>query len=585
MNNKQRRAIARAFELRKQATHAGISRREFMKLGGAAASAAFLGLGGSRWLGADGGSVPLSPPTTPFAAPLPIPPVMTPVANASLLNGGMPNPAVHQFYNMFPPAKFYEYAVREGYNNFHPELGPSRVWSYEGVYPGPTLVARYGEPVLLRIHNALPTNEQLLQNPTFGTNQVLNHLHNFHSCPFSDGGPWDWYNPGEFQDHHYTMARAGFTSPTTLGVGDVRETLGTLFFHAHRPDFTTQNVYKGQVAFFLCFDDLDSGSEESGLRLPSGPYDVPLLFADKVFEPSGELFFDAFDLDGILGDKFTVNGVVQPYLRVKRRKYRFRFLNSGPSRFYQFYLTKNGSYITNPFIQIANDGNLLRAPVRRSSVDMAVAERVDVVIDFSAIAQPGDEIILVNRLEQTNGRGPTGSLLNPGHQIMKFIVEESVADGSQVPMVLREQPTIDLTSVAQTRTWRFERGNGAWQINGRFFDPQRSEAQVRRNSAEIWVLQNNSGGWSHPIHIHHEEFRILSRNGKTPPSWEQGRKDVVRLGPNEEIRVYIRFRDFPDPNFTHPIASQQANVGRYPMHCHNTTHEDHAMMLRWDIVP
>jgi FtsP/CotA-like multicopper oxidase with cupredoxin domain len=24
--------------------------------------------------------------------------------------------------------------------------------------------------------------------------------------------------------------------------------------------------------------------------------------------------------------------------------------------------------------------------------------------------------------------------------------------------------------------------------------------------------------------------------------------------------------------------------GRYPMHCHNVVHEDHAMMVRWDIV-
>jgi FtsP/CotA-like multicopper oxidase with cupredoxin domain len=36
------------------------------------------------------------------------------------------------------------------------------------------------------------------------------------------------------------------------------------------------------------------------------------------------------------------------------------------------------------------------------------------------------------------------------------------------------------------------------------------------------------------------------------------------------MSVYIKFRDW---------------LGRYPMHCHNTVHEDHAMMVRWDIVP
>ena len=43
----------------------------------------------------------------------------------------------------------------------------------------------------------------------------------------------------------------------------------------------------------------------------------------------------------------------------------------------------------------------------------------------------------------------------------------------------------------------------------------------------------------------------------------------VKVGFNEEIRVFQRFRDF---------------TGRYPMHCHNTVHEDHAMMIRFDIV-
>ena len=50
---------------------------------------------------------------------------------------------------------------------------------------------------------------------------------------------------------------------------------------------------------------------------------------------------------------------------------------------------------------------------------------------------------------------------------------------------------------------------------------------------------------------------------------EVSRKDVVRLQGNEEVRIFLRFRDF---------------LGRYPMHCHNVVHEDHAMMLRWDIA-
>jgi FtsP/CotA-like multicopper oxidase with cupredoxin domain len=87
---------------------------------------------------------------------------------------------------------------------------------------------------------------------------------------------------------------------------------------------------------------------------------------------------------------------------------------------------------------------------------------------------------------------------------------------------------------------------------------------------ERWILENSSGGWQHPIHIHLEEFQILKRNGKAiARGWvEDARKDVVRLGFNETVEVFLRFRDFR---------------GDYPLHCHNVLHEDHAMMLLWAV--
>src|SRR5207245_4528863 len=83
----------------------------------------------------------------------------------------------------------------------------------------------------------------------------------------------------------------------------------------------------------------------TGFRLPTFPtYDIPMMFADKCFDPTSKLLaFDLFNLDGILGDKFPVNGVIQPVLHVSPRRYRFRWLNTGPSRFVQMYLTDLGN--------------------------------------------------------------------------------------------------------------------------------------------------------------------------------------------------------------------------------------------------
>ena len=84
------------------------------------------------------------------------------------------------------------------------------------------------------------------------------------------------------------------------------------------------------------------------LRLPSHPYDYPLIFQDKRFGADKRLVFDQFTPEGVPGDKVTVNGKIEPVLRVARRKYRLRLLNGGPTRFYEFYLVNAGALRRTP---------------------------------------------------------------------------------------------------------------------------------------------------------------------------------------------------------------------------------------------
>ena len=288
------------------------------------------------------------------------------------------------------------------------------------------------------------------------------------------------------------------------------------------------------------------------------------------------LFYDQFNNKGILGNKFCVNGKVQPKFSVERRKYRFRLLDGGPSRVYEFYLTDAAG--TNlSFTHISNDGNLFPAPLTTKKVMLAPAERGDIVIDFS-VYPIGTKLYIVNRMIQTNGRGPDngardteGLLLTAGTQLLRFDIDRNpvTPDQSRVPALLRELPPIDLSEVVTTRNFSFGLANGGWTVNGALFDVSVATAQPKKGTAEIWVLKG-TGQWHHPIHIHFEEGRILSRNGQPPAAHEAGRKDVYLLQPNDEVRVFMRFRDFE---------------GKYMMHCHNLIHEDHAMMIRWDIVP
>jgi len=566
------------------------------------------------------GNQTASPPTRAFVSPLPIMPLARTVAALSPTPTENPNTAAGEVRaapfqapqidaTRFPvvPATLYKFTQKQfSTSQFSPDLPAQTIWGFDDGTgprsPGPTYQAFYGKPQLTRNVNGLPNVNQV-NNTGFGMPSVTTHLHNGHTPSESDGNPCDFYPAGHFCDQYYPNVLAGFNSTNTPN-GDINESLSTLWYHDHRIDFTSQNTYKGLLGFYCLFNQFDTGNDDTGFRLPDFPqHDIPLAFADKVFDPTtGQLVFDLFNLDGILGDKFLVNGVIQPFLNVEPRRYRFRLLDTGPSRFYEFFLTGNvggtGSPTTNPYFLIGTDGNLIPNPIQVQSVRIGPAERVDVIIDFKQFA--GKTLFLENRLNQLNGQGPAAVdsqlapqnssstecslVLNSANQgaikpagagdlILKFNVSgTAVTDDSVDPAT---NPTFyQLPSTTATprivRTFKFDRLNGQWSINGQFMDCNQFRFAVQQNSVEHWLLTNLTGDWTHPVHIHLEEHQIMNRNRVAPNvPGDLGRKDVTQLHPNERVELFFRFRDW---------------LGKYPIHCHNVVHEDHAMMALWHVV-
>ena len=589
---------------RRELITAQLSRRELIKMGlvtSAGLLAPIRGLSAQQQPPTGSNSVcvpsqePASPPTRSFVEALPILPIARPVRSLNPAPTVEPNTAAgesrtrpHQALTIFPPTTFYKVSQHAAQVSMSPDLPLQTVWAFDDgtgpSFPGPTYVSRYGGANLVRNFNNLPPENQ---NGGFGLPSVSTHLHNGHTPSESDGFPCDFFErpdlgfpAGHFYDQHYPNVLAGILS-TNPGTGDINESLSTLFYHDHRLDFTAQNTYKGLTGFYLLFNNFDTGDETTGFRLPSFPaFDVPLLFADKLFDEFGQLAYDLFSLDGVLGDKFLVNGKIQPFFQVKPRRYRFRLLNTGPSRFYEYFLTDlNNLNAHNSFFVIANDGNLLPKPVQVESMRIGIAERTDVIIDFRPFA--GKSIYLESRLNQVNGQGPVvGSECGlpeilpagQGNFLLRFDVDKDfVSDESLEPEQMRFYNLPQIVAPRVTRSLRFDRLNGQWSINGQFIDCDTIRFAVQQNSMENWVLENQSGDWTHPIHIHFEEHQILSRNLVRPPlPVEHSRKDVSRLQPGERVQLFFRFRDFH---------------GRYPLHCHNMVHEDHAMMGRWEIEP
>jgi FtsP/CotA-like multicopper oxidase with cupredoxin domain len=315
-------------------------------------------------------------------------------------------------------------------------------------------------------------------------------------------------------------------------------------------------------------------------------------------------------------------------LEVKRRKYRFRFLDASVARIYEFKLMSStqgpktaislgydndeldGQYRIPDaqqcmqFTQIASDGGLLPFPLTRDSFELWPAKRREVIIDFTRYQDgtpttKGDVIYLTDVMKMPTGRmweSSTRFLPDPAYKVpvLKFVIGDDAPDDSQIPTEMRPLPPLpsNWKSLMDNRLiFEVERGSAGgeteWLINGKEFDPatvatslrnparKTPLAQQKKDSFNLWEIRNGGGGWVHPFHLHMEEHRTVMRNGRDVTQSSPGhpddvsREDLVALDPGESVIIYRGFRDFTGP---------------YVSHCHNLAHEDHAMMFGWEIT-
>ena len=552
-----------------------------------------------------------------------------------------------------PGGLYFNAATGPTNNGIKPRLHPgfpnqnaNSLWTFDGTFPGKVIMARYGQPMLFRHYNALPIHPGA--NNGFGVHQLTTHLHNGHNPGESDGFPGAYFYPGQYYDYRWPFVLSGHdrvnsdildrrsSAPDGAGgliniPGDYQETISTQWFHDHRVDHTSENVYKGMAGMLNIYSGIDRGKEGLGchysdpvnninLCLPSGThldwgnrdYDVNLMVADKSWDANGQLIFNPFAIDGFLGDKMTVNWAWAPYLDVRPRRYRFRIVNTSVSRLFKIGLfTAAGKRV--PFYMVANDGNIMEHAVpfpNAESQDLplqSIGERFDIVVDFKGYA-PGTKFYFVNfALHEDGSRAKkyekfedawAGRSEDPGvGKFMEFRVAAPIAGAQDLSMnpadyvegKLKMIPRAKFTPAelagAKLRHFQFGHSGGTdaepWTINtdggkGLLFNTKRVSALPSLGAVEIWTLTLGDDGesqssFAHPIHIHFEEGQILSRDGLPPPIWERwARKDMYNIGrlASNDLKVVLRFGDF---------------LGSYVEHCHNLQHEDYAMMLRFDV--
>ena len=443
----------------------------------------------------------------------------------------------------------------------------TRMWTYGGTFPGPTVRRPAGQRTTVTFHHELPRS----------AGELTVHLHGGHNRTQFDG------QPGGLTPSHarsfYCRIPPGL-SPRQSGNDLLLEPGGRRtyvydliedgkperaafqWYHDHRLDHTARNVWRGLAGMWIVDDDFDAG-----LPLPRGERDLPLMIGDRSFDRHNQLTDPFTNLrppgDGIDGRRILVNGVYMPYHRVSAQRYRLRILNVSQFRSYNLFLSNRA-----PLVQIGTDSGLMPKPVRRDQALIGPGERVEVIVDFAGAA--GERVEL--RGAPHGGHNPLGARCYTG-ALMQFRVDSRrLPDRTRVPRKLRPLPAWTRhVSHSPDRTWAITIGGffkTTWQINGRTFNPARADAYPKLGTTETWEIVNRTNV-AHMMHMHMTDWYLLSRNGRPPPPWEDCLKETFFVYPNERILLAGRFVD---------------HTGKFVIHCHMLDHEDHGLMTQFEVV-
>lgn len=543
-----------------------ITRRDFLRGAGVMVGACTLA---DAWRPVRA-SAPMAMPARTSAATLAPPkvPLINPTSLARFVDA-LPIPSVaHAESQRSDPASpgrklaCHRIEMRECKVSLHRDIPATRLWVYNGQFPGPTIEAQRDQPLLVEWVNALPSQHFLpIDHTLHGAEKnkpevrTITHVHGARVPAKADGFPEDWYTPGHAALYRYPNGQDA----------------ATLWYHDHAMGITRLNIYAGLFGAYIVRD-----SQEQALDLPSGDYDIPLMLCDRLVAQDGQLYYPVSDdpdapwVMQCLGNLVLCNGKVFPYLEVEPRRYRFRLINVANTRFFDLSLSHDQA-----MQQIASDQGLLTAPLERTRIELYPAERADVVIDFASFA------------------GKSLQLRHESQGILEFRVRATGRrDTSVLPTALRPVTRIDPATSVHDRILALNESDDAngnamqMLLDGKRWSDPVSE-NPRQNSVETWSFVNLTGD-AHPIHLHLVRFQVIDRRPfdlfawnahrklvftgppAAPEPQELGWKDTVRADAGMVTRIAMRFEGEP---------------GRYVWHCHFLEHEDNEMMRPYDVLP
>lgn len=411
------------------------------------------------------------------------------------------------------------------------EIGPNifvKTVAYDGKVPGPTLHLRHGVPVSIDVTNRTAVPE-------------IAHWHGLTTDVLNDGAMEEgspMIAPGTTLRYHLTP-----------GVS------GTRWYHTHASAYgdLARSTYTGQFGFLLIDEPNQQHAADRTVELAIHHWEPSVVPMVEMLRQHSTNHPQTSGSD--VGYKYaTINGHMlgagEP-LRVKcGERILLRLLNASATGNTVFALPGHS------FKVIAMDGNPVPRPQTVSTISLAVAERIDAIVEMNS---PG-VWVLGSTLEKERAMGLgiiveyAGSIGNPVWRDPAPETWDYAAFASSGPVAAPDE-TFELTfrDIGPAKDSRFD----VWTINNRSW-PDIDPLRVHMGKRYRLVFRNGSGD-QHPVHLHRHSFEV-ARIGDRELSGLM--KDVINIMPLDEVAV-----DF--------VAD---NPGDTLLHCHQQLHMDYGFM-------
>ncbi|HEX6248145.1 MAG TPA: multicopper oxidase family protein [Nocardioidaceae bacterium] len=400
------------------------------------------------------------------------------------------------------------------------------VLAFNGGLPGPTLVLRPGDRLQIRLVNNL--------------DQVTNlHVHGMHVSPSDNAdNVFIEIGPGETFDYDYRLPQ--------------EHPPGVYWYHPHRHHLVADQLFRGLFGAIVVEDPeaLDVAAE----RL--------LVVSDTTLDASGEVVPPSFQqrMMGREGELVLVNGQAVPQIDARTgERERWRVVNACSSRFLSLRLDGHQVHL------LGIDSGRFAEPVPTEQLLLAPGNRGDLLVTVGK----GDGVLRAVPFDRggmgmMGGMGPGSGDGGPVRLATLSVTGDAQAAAGPLPTFDAPADLRD-AEVARRRRLVFAMGMGgggmSFTIDGKVFDPDRTDQGVSFGDVEEWTILNDSP-MDHPFHLHVWPMQVVvDGDGNEPerPTWQ----DVVNVPARSGVRVRVAFERFD---------------GRTVYHCHILDHEDLGMM-------